>query len=258
MGTRNLIISMYMKLKSLAAIAFSALTISLYSSCTKDATKANTTSNNKEIATQIAINLTKSLEASVAGGYSFSNVPTPNSVINGKKVNDLTCGQVIEQPFDNVYTKGDSIKDVMVGSNKFVVSCENSQPNGYSYAGEYTNTGYSPYLTQYKNTVKEFYTLKSLASNFAKMQVDGAQNSTYNFTTRKDGEVMIQNNTYNLKGLVIDASSRPFDITAGVAEYSSNGTNAGRAFNFTGTITYLGNHKAKVTYNGESIDIEIR
>ncbi|MBL4675121.1 MAG: hypothetical protein JKY70_02775 [Mucilaginibacter sp.] len=246
-----------MKLRAFAAVALSALTIFSYTSCTKDA-KVDNTAKNKEIATQIAINLTNSLAATVASGNNYSGLPTTNSVVNGKKVNDLTCGEFIEQPFNNTYTKGDSIKDVMVGSNKFVINCQNGQPNGYTYSGEYTNTGFSPYLTTYKNTVKEYYTLKSLANNFAKMQVDGAQNSTYNFTTRKDKEVMVQTNTYNLKGLVIDASSRPFDITAGVAEYVSKGNNAGRDFSFAGTITYLGKHKAKVTYNGQSIDIEIR
>ncbi|TWR27027.1 hypothetical protein FPZ42_08315 [Mucilaginibacter achroorhodeus] len=246
-----------MKFKSLATLTFTALTVFLYSACTKETTTRTDSDNNKAIATQIAVNLTNSLAATVASGNNYSGLPKTNSVVNGKKINDLTCGQFIEQPFDNTYTKGDSIKDVMVGSNKFVISCENNQPNGYTYTGEYVNSGFSPYLSNYKNTVKEFYTLKSLADGYTKMQIDGAQNSTYNFTTRKDGEVMVQTNTYNLKGLIIDATSKPFDITAGVAEYVSKGNNAGREFSFAGTITYLGNHKAKVTYNGQSIDITI-
>ncbi|WP_147322036.1 hypothetical protein [Mucilaginibacter conchicola] len=246
-----------MKFKTLAAIAFSAVTIFLYSSCTKDSTVTTKTSTDEEIATQIATNLYKSFTATIASDNNFSGVPAGNSVVNGKKVNELTCGQLIDQPFDNTYTQGDTIKDVMKGSNKFVVSCDNNLPNGYTYTGEYTNTGFSPWLSSYKNTVKEHYALKITNPGLNIMTVNGTQISTYDYTTRKDGERMVQNNTYNLKGLTINGSSRPKDITGGTADYVSKGSNAGRAFNFTGTITYLGNHRATVTFNGKSRDIEI-
>lgn len=244
-----------MKFKSIAAIALTALTVGLYSSCTKDVTKTtNTTSTDEAIATQIATNLYKSFNATIASDNNFSGVPAGNSVVNGKKVNELTCGQLIEQPFDNTYAQGDT-KDVMKGLNKFVVSCENNQPNGYTYTGEYVNTGFSAYLSSYNNTVKEHYTLKVTNNNI--MTVNGTQVSTYDYTTKKDGERMVQNNTYNLKNLTINGSTKPKDITGGTAEYISKGNNAGRDFNFTGTITYLGNHKATITFNGKSKDIEI-
>ena len=246
---------MTLKFKTLKVVALTVIAVSLYSSCSKD-NKVLNTNNDKEIATSIAINLYKSIGNTVAS-QTTSGIPASNSVSNGKKVNGLTCGEYIEVPYNNLYTKGDSVKDVMVGSNKYVVSCDaNNLPNGYTYSGTYKNTGFSPYAT-YDNSVDEYYTLKALLPEFAKMEINGTQNSVYKYTTKKDGEYMVQNNNYALKGLVIDATNRPFDITAGTATFASNGNNAGKDFSFTGTIEYLGSHKAKVSFNGQVFDITI-
>jgi hypothetical protein len=247
---------MITKFKSITVIALLATAVLSYSSCKKDNT-ATAKDNSLEIATQIANNLYKSFANTIANQTTTAGLPTTSNVRNGKKVNDLTCGQVIEVPYNNVYTKGDSVKDVMIGSNKYVVSCDGNQPNGYTYTGNYANTGFSPYAT-YNNSVNESYTLKALLPEFAKMQVDGNQASVYKVTTKKDGEYMEQHNSYTLTGLTIDASSRPFDITAGTATFASTGTNAGKAFSYNGTITFLGNHKATVAFDGKVFDIEIR
>ncbi|RYU91540.1 hypothetical protein EWM62_06265 [Mucilaginibacter terrigena] len=246
---------MITKFRSIAVIALLATAVLSYSSCQKDNKTTTTKDNSLAIATQIATNFYKSIGNTIAS-QTTTGLPTTTGVRNGKKVNDLTCGELIEVPYNNVYTKGDSVKDVMIGTNKYVVSCDGTQPNGYTYAGSYVNTGFSPYST-YDNSVDEYYTLKALLPGFAKMQVDGNQVSVYKFTTKKDGEYMEQHNSYALSGLTIDASSRPFDITAGTATFSSNGTNAGRNFSYNGTITFLGNHKAKVAFDGKVFDIEI-
>ncbi|MFD0794436.1 hypothetical protein ACFQZX_12485 [Mucilaginibacter litoreus] len=248
---------MFIKFRSVAALAFSALAITFYSACTKE-TKV-TTNNDTEIATAIAVNLYKSFGNTITSQNNVTGLPAGNSVVNGKKINELTCGQVIDQPFDNTYTKGDSIKDVMTGANKFVISCDDkNQPNGYLYTGNYVNTGFNTVNT-YTYTVKENYILKALVDKYAKMQVDGTQISTVKTQSKKNAnELMIQNNSYVLKGMVIDATTKPFDLAAGTADFVSNGTNDGREFSFSGTIQYLGNHKAKVSFDGKVIDIEIR
>ncbi|WP_454803052.1 hypothetical protein [Mucilaginibacter phyllosphaerae] len=246
---------MTLKFTNLKVLALAVITVLLYPACSKD-NKVLTNNNDKEIATSIAVNLYKSIGNTVAS-QTTAGVPATTSVRNGKKVNDLTCGEYIEVPYNNVYTKGDTVKDVMIGSNKYIVSCDaNNQPNGYAYTGTYKNTGFSPYAT-YDNSVDENYTLKALLPKYAKMEINGTQNSVYKYTTKKDGEYMVQNNAYGLKGLIVDASSRPFDITAGVASFVSKGNNAGRDFSFTGTIEYLGNHKAKVSFNGQVFNITI-
>ncbi|GGH05245.1 hypothetical protein [Mucilaginibacter phyllosphaerae] len=246
---------MFTKFKSPAAAALIALTVLVYSSCNKEAKVANTNTD-KEMATSIAVNLYNSIGNTIAS-KTTSGLPATNSVRNGKKVNDLTCGQYIEVPYDNTYTKGDTVKDVMTGSNKYVVSCDaGNQPNGYTYTGSYVNTGFSPYAV-YDISVKEYYTLKSLLPEFVKMEVNGNQSSVYKITTKKDGDYIVQNNTYVLKGIIIDAANRPFDITAGTANFTSAGNNAGKDFNFTGTIKFLGEHKATVSFNGQVFDITL-
>ncbi|PAW94276.1 hypothetical protein CKK33_12575 [Mucilaginibacter sp. MD40] len=250
---------MLTKLRTLTFFALAALAITIYSACkkeTKVSTVTTTINKDAQFASQLANNLYKALGNTVAS-KTTAGVPAANSVRDGKKINDLTCGQFIEQPFDNLFTKGDSVKDVMTGSFKYVINCENNTPNGYTYTGNYVNTGFNPYST-YDISVKEYYTLKGLAAQFSKMQVDGSQNSVYKITTKKDTETIVQNNAYNLKGLIIDSTTKPFDITAGTAEFVSNGTNVGKAFSFTGTITFLGNHKAQVTFGGKSFAIEIQ
>jgi hypothetical protein len=247
---------MILKFRLATILSLVALTVVIYSSCKKDSTSVKT-NNDAEIARSIAVNFYNSIGSTIASKNTVTGIPTVNSVRNGIKVNDLTCGETINQPFNNTYTKGDSVKDVMTGANKFVVSCDaQNQPNGYTYTGKYVNTGFSPYST-YDNSVDEQYTLKALLPEYAKMEVNGTQTSVYKFTTKKDNEYMVQNNSYVLKGIIIDAASRPFDITAGTATFVSKGNNAGKDFNFAGTIQYLGNHKAKVSFDGKSFDIEI-
>jgi hypothetical protein len=247
---------MITKFRSIAVIALLATAVFSYSSCKKDTT-SSAKNDSADIATKIAVNLYKSFANTITSQSSLTGLPVINSVRDGKKVNDLTCGQYIEQPYNNIYTKGDSIKDVMTGLNKFVISCDaNSQPNGYTYTGSYVNTGFNPFNT-YDLTVKENYTLKASAPEFAKMQVDGNQTSVVKTFTKKDGESMVQNNAYVLTGLIIDSSSRPFDITAGKATFVSHGNNAGRDFNYAGTIEFLGNHKAKVSFDGKVFNVEI-
>ncbi|RZK30346.1 MAG: hypothetical protein EOO61_19385, partial [Hymenobacter sp.] len=189
--------------------ALIACTALIYSGCTKETkTPVLNTNNDQKIATSIANNLYKSI-VNVAN-QSKSNLAKTNSVRDEKKVNDLTCGELIEVPYNNIYTKGDSVKDVMVGTDKYVVSCEGNTPNGYTYSGSYKNPGFNPYAT-YDNSVDEYYTLKALLPEFARMQVDGNQVSVYKIVTKKDGEFIEQHNSYVLKGLVIESASRPFD-----------------------------------------------
>lgn len=247
---------MISKFRFATLLSLIALTVVIYSACKKDSTTVKT-NNDAAIAKSIAVNFYNSVGNTIASKNAVTGLPTVNSVRNGIKVNGLTCGETIDQPFNNIYTKGDSVKDVMTGANKFVVSCDGqNQPNGYAYTGKYVNTGFSPYST-YDNSVNEQYTLKALLPEYAKMEVNGNQSSVYKFTTKKDNEYMVQTNTYALKGIIIDATSKPFDITAGTATFVSKGSNAGKEFNFAGTIEYLGNHKAKVSFDGKSFDIEI-
>ncbi|MBD1384537.1 hypothetical protein IDJ75_04540 [Mucilaginibacter rigui] len=247
---------MISKFRFATLLSLVALTVVIYSACKKD-TKTLNNNNDAAIAKTIAVSLYKSFGATIASQSNLTGLPVINTVRNGIKVNDLTCGQYIEAPYSFTHTQADTAKDVMNGSNKYVISCdENNQPNGYTYSGNYVNTGFNPSAT-YDITVKEYYTLKALAPAFAKMQVDGNQTSVYKTVTKKDNESMVQNNSYILAGLIIDSSSRPFDITAGTATFVSNGTNAGRNFNFTGTIEFLGNHKAKVSFDGKVFNVEI-
>ncbi|MBB5394874.1 hypothetical protein [Mucilaginibacter sp. AK015] len=246
-----------MKFKPIAVIALLATAVLSYSSCQKDNSSKSTKDDSATIAKTIAVNLYHSFGSTIASKNALTGLPVINSVRNGKKVNDLTCGEYIEQPYNNIYTKGDSVKDVMNGTNKYVISCDaNNNPNGYTYSGSYVNTGFNPFST-YDITVKEFYTLKALAPEYARMQVDGNQVSVYKTVTKKDGEYMVQNNAYTLTGLVVDSTTQPFDITAGTATFVSNGTNAGKDFSYSGTIQFLGGHKAKVTFGGKTYDVEI-
>ena len=246
---------MIKKFRFATVLSLLALTVVIYSACQKENKQTNTDNNDAEIAKTIAVGLYNSFGATIASQSTLTGLPAINSVRNGIKVNGLTCGQVINQPYSFTHT-GEGTEDVMNGSNKFVISCEGSQPNGYAYTGSYVNTGFNT-STTYDIKVVEHYTLKSLAPEFAKMQVDGSQSSIYKTVTKKDNEAMNQTNTYTLAGLIIDSSSRPFDITAGTATFVSKGTNAGKNFNFAGTIEFLGGHKAKVSFGGKSFDIEI-
>jgi hypothetical protein len=87
------------------------------------------------------------------------------------------------------------------------------------------------------------------------LHVNGNQNAniqqTYTNNTTSNAQ-----NTYVLNNLVINLNDNS-DITSGSATFTSVGTNSYGTWNLSGTITYLGNHTAKIVVGTNSFTINI-
>ncbi|MCQ6959402.1 hypothetical protein [Mucilaginibacter aquariorum] len=248
---------MITKFRSIAVIALLATAVFSYSSCKKDTTsKADT--DNTAIGTQIALNLYNSFNGSFGNTDLGSGAPVVNSTVkNGIKLNSFTCGQVIETPVNTTTSQGDSVKNTIVGTNKKVINCDGNVVTGYTLTATTSSIGFKPTYT-FDYLVKENYTLKSLAANYAKIGVNGTQTSVIKTQQKSDAtKSSVQNNAYDLKDFVIDSSSRPFDITSGTATFVSTGTANGKAFSFKGTITFIGGHKVKISLDGKVITVDL-
>lgn len=62
---------------------------------------------------------------------------------------------------------------------------------------------------------------------------------------------------YVLTHLVLDPDNDG-DITGGSASFITKGTGSNGSRSYTGTITFLGNHKATVTINGKTYNVDLR
>jgi hypothetical protein len=105
------------------------------------------------------------------------------------------------------------------------------------------------------------FILKSLnpgVSNL-KLQLDGSLNAYVNGTYTEAGKAKAIAASFNFKltGLMIDRAANA-DITDGHATFSTKGTYEGKTWNYSGTISFIGNHKAQFSINGKKFTINIK
>jgi hypothetical protein len=245
------------KLKSTGVLAVLCACVLFYSSCQKSETKTTGGVDAAKFGSQLALNIYNSFNGSLSGTDLTATKPGVNAVRNGIKTNEFTCGQVIETPVSFSTNLGDTVKGTVSGTNKITINCTGGAISGYALINDVTSIGFNPTYS-YDYIIKENYTVKSLAANYDKMEVNGTQTSVIKTQSKKNkDESSVQNNSYVMTGFIIDATNRPFDITAGSAQFVSEGTNDGRTFSFAGIVEFLGGHKAKVSFDGKIIMVDL-
>ncbi|MDN3579461.1 hypothetical protein [Mucilaginibacter flavus] len=105
------------------------------------------------------------------------------------------------------------------------------------------------------------FLLKSLNPGVSntKLQLDGKLNLSVKGTYKEGTATKAIDATFNfnLSTLVIDRS-KDADIISGSATFSTKGTYDKGTWNYAGKIDFLGDHKAKITINGQVTTINVR
>jgi hypothetical protein len=253
--------------KNFTQIVFtlSAMVI-LYASCTKNNLKpvAATAVDYKALSSTIAITFYKSITGANGGVDVSQGIKSPfkpSSTGRGLRLNDVVslCGFAIDTtygvtiPPPSPMPTPDTIKH-SYGKFNFVYTCDAGVVNGYNVTDSvaYT-TSYFNYATN--NLLGQRYVVKALDQTYKVVSMNGSIfSSVGQFKTLSETGSYIQA-TYTLTGLKVDFTTGIADVVSGTATFdmivdptASVALPANRK-EYTGTITYLGNHKAKLTIN---------
>jgi hypothetical protein len=249
-----------------------------YTACKKSENKSTaattSTTDYKALSSQIASGLYKSLTGSYGGININDGISQPKTGAANRKLqvtnraNSLNpvslCGFVVDTAFNSKVTAHDTTKTVK-GSFHFVYNCDANVLDGYTVNETYTAADSGAHFTDY-NSVAQNYVVKALDNTYKLVSMDGTNSvniqNTFYVTpdpriARGDQGVHTLSNAYVLTGLKVDFSSGIADITTGVSTFTSEAfdINANTAIDGTnvflsGKIEFLGNHKAKLSFNG--------
>ena len=245
------------------AIALIAVTF-IFSACKKSESgikPASTPKPNPDaVAKQIALSLYNSLSGKMGGTNINDGIKAPASVTrrNSKSLNSISslCGFTLDTSYSSLTTSADTS---FWSSTKLVFTntCTTTNVDGYAvYDSVKTEASTAKFVNSYQNIQK--YRVVALDNTFKLVSCNGSINTTIwnttNATTSAAGTYHALGCNYDLQGLTIDFSSGTANITKGTAPYTSytkdiDATTSaeGVTINYTGTIEFLGNYKAKLT-----------
>jgi hypothetical protein len=227
----------------------------LYTACKKDQSNSASNTNSTVQNGQIAVNLYKALTGQY-GGANVGTGLTPPATLNANRggkmlqtVNAL-CGSVLDTAYTNTRTGGDTTYSSAI-SFKFVYNCNGAGAvNGYTLTDSLNNTAVAP---NFNGTaiLGQDYSSTEVGGSTTKFFVKGEINSTIsNIATGTTPSTESLTSQYVLTGLTIDNSTSPADITTGQAKFTMTSVNGKTTTNYTGTITFLGGHMAKLNIVG--------
>jgi len=231
-----------------------------YTACKKP--PAKTASAIDTSSTKIAINLMQGLSGAYGGANINDGVKAESNITDGQNHGAIVfkkvplCGFTIDTTFNTKAKAADSAK-TFFGNFKFIYTCSTDRPDGYIVHDSLVSIATS---TTFKNrfTAAQDYTVKALDSTYKLVSTKGSILSITDNAIYQDGFSVgydYNYNSYTLSGLKIDFTKGSADIITGVANFKSTtsylhpGDKAATEVNYTGTITFLGNHKARLHIN---------
>ena len=238
-------------LYSLVLLAGSAL---LFNGCKKAANSTgNTTAatNKQNAAGQLAVNLYQSLTGQYGGINVYNGVNTPVIASAGgstPKLNSdaFVCGFYVNTGINYSTNIGDTIKSVSHGSIAFYYVCNTTSAIGYNANDSLSTVGTAPGYS-FTDGLSQKYIVTGLNSNNSLITVGGTIKSTIALDFTKGGK-SVTYNVFTLNGLQVHNDTTPSDITSGTAVFTTVSVSATVTYALQGTLTFLGNHMAKIDY----------
>jgi len=232
-----------------------------YTSCKKSQNQpASQTVSNETVSSQIAMNLAQSLSGSF-GGASIKDGVSPSAITSSasklRVSNTNSCGFFTENGINYSSNIGDTIKSNTKGSINYFFNCKNGAATGYTVSDTLITTGTAPkYAFTYN--ISQDYVVKGLNTNNSQIDLSGSLKSFVDFVYIKKYASLSTSvhNNYVLTDLVINQDDN-FDVTSGTATFVSTGTNSAGTWEFTGSIEFLGNHRAAVTFIGKEYYVDL-
>ncbi|WP_162996757.1 hypothetical protein [Mucilaginibacter kameinonensis] len=249
-----------MKLNLRGLLPFLAGVAVLYSACTKSAAVKPDTSNVKAsdnvASSAIADNLAKSLAGSFGGSSVKDGVaPSINSSSKVKVQSTYSCGFYVDTALNYVFNQGDTLKATKTGGVQYYFVCENDKTVGYDSIDSLNTVGSGPGFSYVYNIVQK-YKVRGVNTNNSNFSMEGPMKAYADNEYPRYKTFSRVHNTYVFKNLYIHGDDN-FDITSGTATFHSEGKTNGGGWDYSGTITFLGNHKAKLTFLNKTFLVDL-
>lgn len=256
-----------MKFKALLSIVLVAGMAVVYTACKKsDSSPAGPALTESQVTSQVVLDLTQSLFGGY-GGINFNdglNGPTGFGTkhLKGPLLHDLSnpfCGLVIDTTLNETVNAGADSSLAVSGHIHFGFSCTNDVVTGFNTNDNLTIAISTPRLSIMAK-ILENLTLSTVnpADDNSPLLLKGTLNSSGTYKYKTGNKSGTRSFNYVLNSLIIDPNNDDGDIRSGSVNFITKGTGSNGSWSFTGTITFLGNHKAKVTINGKTYNVDIR
>ncbi|MBS1523898.1 MAG: hypothetical protein JST50_23045 [Bacteroidetes bacterium] len=256
-----------MKLKRIALVVL-ALGALGYTSCKKSS--SSNTVDSKTVASQIALNLSQTLYSGFGGFNLSSGLSAPGSFgldRNALKLKlnknshmavndfsgDITCGLHVDTTFSASIT-ADGGQATVAGSIGFTFNCTNGTFSGFNMTDNLKVTEATAQVNGTFN-VAENLTLAQVNPGVDTSNI--SLNGTANFAenAKLNGKSAVISFNYTFNNVIIDQVG---NLVSGSANFTTTGSGAQGTWNYTGTITFLGNGSAKLVINGVTYTINLQ
>ena len=243
-----------MKLNLRTAIPLVMVLVLFYSACKKTENKpASTIPASDAISAAIATNLVQSL-AGTYGGASIKDGVNQSASITAaspklKVQSTIHCGFFIDNGLDVKFNQGDSIKTHTTGSVNYFFLCDSatSRTTGYNLLDSLSSTGKGPGY-DFAFLLVQDYKVRGLNLANSNFTLNGRLKSWVDFDYKLKPKSSISvHNVFHFTDLEIHAADN-FDIVGGDATFESKGLTTTSSWDYSGSIHFLGNHKAKLTF----------
>lgn len=242
-------------------VALLACSLLVYTSCKKTQITTSSSSSDgasDDVAKQIGMNFYKAL----TGGYNGMNINNginaSFNVNNNHKTNpnkSPLCGLTIDTTYSNTTKSGDTTF-ISSGAFKFTYTCSGNNVDGYKLA-DTLNSNVSDSAYRSVNNVSQNYVVNALDNTYKKLKTNGNISTTSEYSSLDTGVVNGYNDvyaTYSMTDVKVDITSGIADAVSGKATFKMkiinlpvNSKGKPNTVTYQGSITYLGNHMAKLT-----------
>ena len=255
-----------MKLKHIALVVLACAALG-YTSCKKSSSSQSVDS--KTVTSQIALNLSQTLYSGFGGFNISSGLSAPGTfgldrnalklkLTNGRigissLDGDITCGLHVDTTFSTSIDM-DGGQATVAGSIGFTFNCTNQVFSGFNVTDNLKITAATAQLNG-TFTVAENLTLAQATPGVDTSSV--SLNGTANFAenAKVSGKSTVMSFNYTFNNVIINQMGT---IVSGSANFTTTSSGAQGTWNYTGTITFLGNDSAKVVINGATYTVNLQ
>jgi hypothetical protein len=255
-----------MKIKLYLIVALAAVTLT-YTSCKKSGSGPANTVSEKQVSQQIALNLTQTLYGGFGGFNIFGGLNPPSNLDvlkkgHGLKLNDFSddfgCGLSIDttMTYSTPLDGGGSAS--ISGQFKFSVLCTNNTPNGMSFYTKLKMTESTAQISATYNLGENLSIITTDPNNeVAPIIMNGSVNVNAN-VQQKTGSKSIDAETFDYAFTNIKIDPTVGEIVSGSATFATKGATSAGTWEYTGTITFLPDNKAKIVINGTTYTVDLQ
>jgi len=244
-----------MKFTFRPSVALLLMLVCLYTACKKSADKPTgvATIDYKTLGSLVATNFYRSLTGfydglTIKNGSLLPKTKAPGvnyaAMFSGGSV--PLCGFTVDTTYTKNSTSGDTVKTT-TNSYKLTYLCGSVNVNGYKVDDTLVTTTVSPRINSLYQLGQHF-TVFTINPTYLMVSVNGSSflNITDNLITPTRGTDWTM--AYSLSDLTVDFTTTIPDIISGTVTFSGMAFYGGYHIPDKGTITFLGNYKAKFVF----------